>query len=448
MVATAIGSLGAPLLPTIMGDDHVSLSSSQWALTISLVSGAVAIPVLGRLGDGRRRREVTLATAATTGLGCVLAALPGGFTWLLVGRALQGVGLALVPLAMTVARDALPEARVRPAIALLGVTTVVGIGIGYPLAGVIVESLGLAAAFWFGAMVSGAALVAAWVVLPDSPSRAGRRLDIPGALLLCGSVSGLLVVLAEGQSWGWTSSEVLGIGVASLVLLTAWVLVELRSPAPLVDVRLVRRRSLFSANSTMLLIGFGIYPLLSLVSRLVQTPTSAGYGFGSSVIVAGAMLVPFSVASFAANRVALPLVRRTSPEFVVAASCVVLLGSMVLFLLARDALWEIVVTMALAGLGVGCVFASNPLQIVRGVPPEETGSAMGFYGVVRSVSFSAGSALSATVLVIYVPRGRSLPTDGAYSVAAWISIGVLLAALALAGALAVSERTALASQPR
>jgi len=68
--------------------------------------------------------------------------------------------------------------------------------------------------------------------------------------------------------------------------------------------------------------------------------------------------------------------------------------------------------------------------------------------VVRSVSFSAGSSLSATVLVIYVPRGRSLPTDGAYSVAAWISIAVLLAALALAGALAVSERTALASQPR
>src|SRR5215469_10478686 len=109
VVSTTVASLGAPLLPTIVTVDHVSLSDSQWALTISLLVGAVATPLLGRLGDGHHRRVTTLATVAAVTAGCVVSALPLGFAVLLMGRALQGVGLALAPLATAVARDNLPK---------------------------------------------------------------------------------------------------------------------------------------------------------------------------------------------------------------------------------------------------------------------------------------------------------------------------------------------------
>lgn len=435
VVSAAVASLGAPLLPTIVTVEHVSLADSQWALTISLLVGAVAAPVMGRLGDGHRRRAVILGSVLVVLVGCALSALPLGFGGLLVGRALQGVGLGLVPLAIATARDALPRERSGPAIELLGVTTAVGIGVGYPIAGLITQYLGLSAAFWCGAAVTALVLAAAVAVLPAGPARPGRSLDGVGAVLLGVAVAGLLLALSQGQSWGWTSPRLAIVTVGSLLLLAAWVIRELRTPHPLVDLRLARHRSVLAANVTVLLISIGIYPLLSLVVRLVQTPTSTGYGFGGSAVVAGLMLVPFSIASFGASKVVGPVTRRTSPELVVALSCLLLLAAMVLFLVARSSLLDLLATMAVAGFGVGCVFAANPAQIVRGVPADETGSAMGLYQVLRSIGFSAGSALSATLLVISIPPGHVLPTSAGYSVAAVAGIGILLVALGVAVAL-------------
>jgi MFS family permease len=95
VVSTAVASLGAPLLATIVQVEHVSLTSSQWALTITLLVGAVASPLMGRLGDGHHRRTATLTGVASVTLGCVLSAVPAGYAVLLTGRALQGVGLGL-----------------------------------------------------------------------------------------------------------------------------------------------------------------------------------------------------------------------------------------------------------------------------------------------------------------------------------------------------------------
>lgn len=426
VVSTAVAALGAPLLPTIVVVDHVSLAASQWALTISLLVGAVTAPVLGRLGDGRLRRPVVLVTVGVVLVGCVVSALPGGFTGLLVGRALQGIGLGLVPLAIATARDSVPPDRRAATIALLGVTTAIGIGVGYPVIGLVTEYLGMPAAFWVGAAVSALSLVLAVAVLPASGDRPHRHLDLPGALLLGAGVTAVLLALAEGQSWGWGSPGLIGVAVAAVVLLACWVWWELRAAAPLVDVRLLRHRVVLGANATVLLVGIGVYPLLSLVVRLVQTPTATGYGFGASPLVAGLMLVPFSLASFASNRMMRPLLRHGTPEQVVAWCSAGLLGTMAVFLFARTTVWELVIVMALAGFGVGCVFAANPLQIVHGVPAGETASATGFYQVLRSVGFSIGSALSATALVVSIPSGQALPTDAGYRTAALIGIGILV----------------------
>jgi len=117
-----------------------------------------------------------------------------------------------------------------------------------------------------------------------------------------------------------------------------------------------------------------------------------------------------------------------------------LIASMVLFLVARSSYAGIVVIMALAGFGVGCVYAVNPLQITGGVPADQTGSAISFYQLVRTVAYSIASALSATVLVLYVPAGRLLPSNAGYSAAAVVSIVVLGAALVASILFAVLDR--------
>ena len=399
--STAVASLGTPLLPTIQRADHVSLAASQWALTITLLAGAVVTPVIGRLGNGRARRPVAIGAVAVMLAGCVLSAVPAGFAVFLAGRALQGAGFGLVPLATAVARDDLPAGQARGSITLIGVTTAAGTGIGYPLVGLLAQYLGPGAPFWLVAGLSAVALAAAVAVLPPSPARPAR-LDVGGTVLLALGIAGLLVLLAQGPVWGWTSPGSLASGAVSLAALAGWVVAALSTPHPLVDLRLLRRRPVLAANVTAFLVAVGFYPLGPLVVRYVQTPPTVGYGFGAPVVVAGLMLTPFSLASFAATRVARPLARRGSAELVVTGSCVLLIASMVLFGLARTAYWQIVLAMALDGFGVGCVYAVNPLQITSGVPAQETAA--------RSASTSWPVRLPTLSAAYSVPRCWRCPS--------------------------------------
>src|SRR5258708_22406363 len=113
--STAVASLGTPLLPTVEKVDHVSLAVSQWALTISLLTGAVATPVMGRLGDGRLRRQTTLGAVAVMLIGCGLSALPARLALVLIGRGLHGAGVCLGPPVNAFAPDQLPDQRSPPA---------------------------------------------------------------------------------------------------------------------------------------------------------------------------------------------------------------------------------------------------------------------------------------------------------------------------------------------
>ncbi|WP_205683645.1 MFS transporter [Brevibacterium aurantiacum] len=201
------------------------------------------------------------------------------------------------------------------------------------------------------------------------------------------------------------------------------------------DIRLLRHPSVLAADLMVVLVGVGIYPLLSLVVRYVQTPAGAGYGFGYSAAFAGLMLVPYSLASFAASRVIRPLMRRTSLELLILVGSGLLIISMVVFLFGRSNLILLLVSMALAGFGIGVIFAIHPAQLHAGVPREETGSANSFYQVLRYVGYSLGSALSATLLVATIPPGGSLPSEVGYSAAAWLGIGVLVVGTIVASVL-------------
>ncbi|WP_052489773.1 MFS transporter [Streptomyces sp. 150FB] len=426
MVVAIVSSLGAPLIPTIADTDHISLTDAQWSLTVTFLVSALATPVMGRLGDGPHRRVVIIASLAGVTAGAVLAALPLGFPYLLAGRALQGVGLGLTPLGIAVVRDALPVERARSAAAILSVTTVAGVGLGYPITGVVAQYGGLHAAFWFGAVVSALGLLVAVLVVPSSAHRPAGRLDLPGAVLLGVSLAGLLLGISEGESWGWGSARLIGVLAASVAVFVAWVVVELRRAHPLVDLRLLRRPAVLTADITALLAGVGMYLLISLVTRFVQTPTSSGYGLGATVAVAGLALVPFSAASVAATRVTRVLVRHAAPALALALGSAVVLLSMLMFILARSAMWEILVVMGVAGLGVGAIFAVMPGLIVGSVPAHETGSATSFNQVIRYVGYATGSTLSAVVLEAHTAPGHALPAGSGYTVAGLIGVGMWL----------------------
>jgi len=440
LVVAVVGSLGAPLITSVAASYRVPLSSAQWTLTITLLAGAIATPVLGRLGSGRRRRAVIRWALAVIVAGSAATVLPLPFGWLLAGRAAQGVALGLPALMMGVARDQLPGAKSGSVIATLSVASTVGVGLGYPLAGLLTDAGGVHAAYGLGLFITVLALLAAWRAIPPSPPGRPGDLDVPGAVLLGGGLLALLILVS--QSGLWTSAPFaagLLLAVAA-ALLAGWAWWENRAAAPLTDLRLLRHPAVAGANLAMFAGGIGMYLLLTLVTRYVQTPAGTGYGFGFSVFVAGLVLVPFSALGFAGGRLAPALRARVPLTVILAAGAAVVLAALVMFALARTRAWESFVVMGALGFGVGTFSAAMPGVILAVTPPGETSSAMSFNQVVRSVGFSVGSALSGFILATYTPRGRAFPAAAGYSAAAWAGVAAMTVTLAVIAGLAAALR--------
>ena len=433
LVVAVGGSLGAPLITAVAEHYHVSLAAAQWTLTIALLSGAVATPVLGRLGSGPHRRTVVLGTLAVVVAGSVLTVIPLPFAVLLVGRGVQGLGLGLIALMMATARDHLTEQHSASTIALLSVASTAGIGVGYPLAGLLTDLWGIRAAYGLGLAIVAAALLAAALVLPQAPPRPASRVDLPGAVLLAVALLALLIVISQVELWRHHTGIAAAILAAAVLLLALWTVLETRVENPLVDIRLLRQPAVAAANVVMFTCGIGMYLLFSLITRYVQSPDAAGYGFGLDTFQAGLVLIPFSILGFAAGKLVPRLGDRCSARLLLAASTVVVLAAYILFALARGHLAEPVIAMSILGFGVGSFSAAMPAVILAATPKAETASAMGVNQVVRSVGFSIGSALGGLILAGYTTH--VFPSETGYTTAAWTGVAATAATLIVIAAL-------------
>ncbi len=398
-VTAVVSSLGAPIVPAIARHYDLAVTDAQWALSATMLAGAVTTPILGRLGSGRLRRPVILAGLSLVLAGSVLAAVPWGFAALVTGRSLQGVGLALVPLALAVARDVVRRERRSSAIALLSVSTVAGAGLGYPVTALVAEVGGLPAAYGLGAVLTAATLAMAWRFVPASDGQPPARVDWLGALLLSAGMVGVLLAVTRGATWGWLSLLTGGLGTAGFLLLATWVAWTLRSPHPLVDLRLAVRPGLFVPNLTALMAGIGMYGLLTLVVVLVQS--DGGWGLDQPVTVAGLMLVPYSLASILGSRLARVVAARLGTAALLPVGCLLFFGASATLAFEHDHLWQAAACMGIGGLGSGLTFSSLAVLMVPHVPRSETGSALAFNQVLRYLGFAAGASLSVTLMGVF-----------------------------------------------
>lgn len=432
LVVAMTSSLGAPLVPTIARQLRVSTDTAQWSLTVALLASAICTPVFGRLADGRFCRATILGVLAGVVLGNVLAAVATNFTVLIVGRALQGAALGLLPMAITVARANLPAERARSAIALLSVTSAAGVGLGYPFTGLVTGWFGYRAAFWAGAAVALIALVAVALAVPRNSSVQPVSLDALGAGLLGLALLTLLLGISQGPQWGWGTGRIVGLFATTAGLLAAWVFWENRCALPLVDLRLMRHPWVLTADLAAITAGVGMYLMLSLTIRLVETPQSTGYGHGGSVLLAGLVILPLSVASVVASRVAARFTARYGPASAIPWGGLIFVGGLLTLLALHKHLWAVFVATGITGVGLAFSFAAMPGMIIRAVPAGETGSAMSINQLLRSIGFSIGSALSAVVLNSHTPAGAAFPRWSGYEIGFGIAIGMWLVTAAVA----------------
>lgn len=435
LCTAVVSSLGMLLVPSIAHEMGVTVGTAQWMLTVNLLVGAIATPVMGRLADGPHKRRLLLWCLSIILLGSIVAAAAPTFEVFLVGRALQGLTYGIISVTIALARrHVAPPSRAQTTISGLTVSVVTGLGIGYPLTGIIAGLFDFRFAFWFGALFVSTAIAVVARIIPADADHSARKspFDFRGAGLLGLGLGSLLLGISEGSNWGWDSLGTVTAFIGAAMLLVAWVLSGLRTRHPLINLRVLRRGEVLLANLTAVGLGAALYIGLSIASLVAQAPAATSYGIALPVFWAGFVMLPLSVGSFSANRLVRRLAHRISLRSLLPIGAGMMTAAGVLLWFAHTELWEILTGMLLFGLGMGSSYAAMPALIARSVTVEELGSSVSFNQVLRTIGSSIGTAVTAAVLAMNMASDR-FPTDAGIN--ATFAIGALLCGLVFAGLL-------------
>lgn len=411
MIYTALSKLYA-----IYGDPaHVT-----WLVTAFALSSAGSAVLFSRLGDiyGRGLMLKWMLVAVT--VGCAVSALATDLDVIILGRALQGMSTAILPLGFGILREFTHDSRqLNFGVGLLGGTYALSVGMGVILSGIIIDNMQWQHIFTVTGIASALILVMTLMLLPNGLERPTTKgIDWLGALVIV-PVSALLLALTLGKSHGWSSPEVLGLLIGGAVSLAIWVIYELRHPDPLVELRLLKDPTILTVNLLMSVTALGptIYP--QVVLPLLQQPVWTGVGFGVTATVAGLLKLPTNLTSGIASIAAGLVARKYSLAPAIVLASVMQLVAFAVLIFSHDSMWVIVgLCVVLVAPAATIIYGCAPGLIIEVSPPERTSEATGLASVLRSLASSIGTQLVALSLAsssIVNDKGTRFPDDYAYT---------------------------------
>ena len=429
-----------PLLPDFPKILGVSADDASWLVTVTLLTSAVATPIVSRLADMFGKRRMMLISMTMIVVGSLVAAIGGNFVALLIGRGLQGFAISMIPVGISIMRDELPKEKVASATALMSATLGIGSALGLPLSGLIFEHLGWPAIFWLSAIVGVLLIIAVAVVVPESSVRTRGKFDFLGAVMLSTALTAILLAISKGARWGWTSELTLLMFVIGIVTLALWFPYELRVTQPMVDLRTSAKRPVLLTNVASILVGFSMYANNLSTTQQLQMPKISGYGFELGVMAAGLCMIPAGLAMVFFAPVSANITKRFGAKITLIVGGTVLALAYIARVFLTGSISLIIISAAVVSIGTAIAYSAMPMLIMRSVPITETASANGLNSLLRSVGTSTSSAVVAAMLtsmVIPSGPGEGLPSIDAFKNIFWLAA---LAAVAAAAAAAFIPR--------
>lgn len=429
-----------PLLPDFPKILGVSADDASWLVTVTLLTSAVATPIVSRLADMFGKRRMMLISMTMIVVGSLVAAIGGNFVALLIGRGLQGFAISMIPVGISIMRDELPKEKVASATALMSATLGIGSALGLPLSGLIFEHLGWPAIFWLSTIVGVLLIIAVAVVVPESSVRTRGKFDFLGAVMLSTALTAILLAISKGASWGWTSELTLLMFVIGIVTLALWFPYELRVTQPMVDLRTSAKRPVLLTNVASILVGFSMYANNLSTTQQLQMPKISGYGFELGVMAAGLCMIPAGLAMVFFAPVSANITKRFGAKITLIVGGTVLALAYIARVFLTGSIALIIISAAVVSIGTAIAYSAMPMLIMRSVPITETASANGLNSLLRSVGTSTSSAVVAAMLtsmVIPSGPGEGLPSIDAFKNIFWLAA---LAAVAAAAAAAFIPR--------
>ncbi|ADP81892.1 MFS transporter [Pseudofrankia inefficax] len=440
IVATLMQTLVVPLigeLPRLLG---TSAGDASWVITATLLAGSAAIAAIGRLSDLLGNRRMLLACVGSLLVGSVVCALSGSLAPMVVGRALEGVGLGVVPVGISALRELVPPERLGSSIALISSSLGIGGALGLPFAAVMAEHAGWHAVFWVAAGLSAVVAALIWLLVPVLPPRATGRFDGVGAVGLGFGLVCLLLAVSKGADWGWTSGTTVGLIGGSLAVFAAWGWWELRTTDPLVNLRIAARRQVLMTNLASVVLGFALYASQLILPQLLQLPKATGYGLGQSMLAMGLWMAPSGLLMLLVAPIGGRLSQARGPRVTLIAGSLIIAAGYGSSLILLSTAWGLLIVSCVCMVGVAFAYGAMPALIVSAVPSSETGSATSFNTLSRSIGITMASAVVGVVLTqrTTLLGTRTVPSEGGFRLGLLIGCGVAVAAATVA--LAIPSR--------
>jgi MFS transporter, DHA2 family, multidrug resistance protein len=402
MMATILVILDVTIANVALDHMRGTLSAGvdeiTWVLTSFLVANAISLPITGWLTDLLGRKRLFLvATVAFTLTSAAAGAAPS-LAFIVIARFVQGLaGGPLVPLSQATMLETFPAHQRGMAMAVWGIGIMFAPIIGPTLGGWITDNWSWRWVFYINVPVGAAALLLAWLFLPESSTErpAVRRVDVPGLVLLVIGVAALQFVLDRGQREDWFASPlIVWLVVIAALALVALVIRELTVEEPVVDLRVLRHPTFAVATAAMFVISIAFYGIM------VLSPLFTQILMGYTAMLAGMVLAPGGLSTLLMMPIAGVLMNRVDPRFMIVTGCAI--NAYAMYLMATLTLgasyWQIMLPRFIQGLGIGLTFVPLSTVALGAVPMRELGHASGLFNFIRTVGGSVGIATVATLL--------------------------------------------------
>ncbi len=441
LVVLYIEGMLTPSLPTIQRDFGVDAGQVTLVISAYAAAGVALSPVIGKLGDIYGKRKVMIAVMFTYAAAVTVTGFSPNFAFMVGARTIQGVGLTIMPLGMSLMREEFPREMVPRAQGILSAMFGIGFAVSLPLGSLVSQDYG-----WRWTYHSAVPFVIAMAILllllvKESPyRRPNTRVDYLGALFLGLGLAGIVAALSQGEYWGWSSPLTLGFAALGAIMFVPFVLIERRLTGqkrePIVDVHLLRERNVTVTNVVLTVAGLGMYmALFTLIYQFEYPLASGGYNAACSTLVscnfgilsAGIDILPLAAGMTIVALIASVVVSRVGVKPLAFTGGLVTALGFGLEAFATTLSTALVVEVVI-GAGIGLLNASIINLLVLTVDPKDMGQATAMNNVFRNVGGSVGAPIAGSLLATYLltsgPFSGLFPAHLAFQYAYFFAAGI------------------------
>ncbi len=400
-----------PGILTIQSYFSTTEGTVAWVTSAFLIVGSAVSPLFGKWGDsyGKKRMFLIALVFYTAGVG--VAGFSPSIYFLIAARAVQGIGFAIVPLALAIIAETFPKERIATAQGVVSATFAIGAAAGLIVGSYIIQDFGWQWAFHSAFILSVVLYVVVARFLPRGHPGTGRKVDYETVVLLMAGVSLVLLYLTDAPYSGWYSPYGLGALVIGVGLTVGFFFAESRKSNPLIQLGLLRIRNVLVANAIGIISGIGLFMLFFAVTFYAEDPVPLGLGL--TPIDAGLTIGPAAVLMLVAGPLVGRLVTNRGPKPAMVVGGAIAIAGFALFVLNRGTRVDIAVDAAVSMVGAVAVIIPIVNMISVSLPGEAVATGLGLNTMLRNIGGALGPVVATTILSTYtttlsVPRGGHL----------------------------------------